>query len=135
MKTFSLSIATPDNLVFEGEAEGLIVKCRDGDVEILAGHCDLIAAVGTGRAVVRSEGVRRTASCSGGLLTVKDGKVSLLPTTFEFKEDIDLQRAVEAKRRAEEAAAVAKGDEVKLALAKAKLMRAISRINVASDKD
>ncbi|MBQ8719449.1 MAG: ATP synthase F1 subunit epsilon [Clostridia bacterium] len=134
MKTFSLSIVTPDNLVFEGEAEGLIVKTREGDVEILAGHCDLIAAVGTGRAVVKADGTRRTASCSGGLLTVAGGKVSLLPTTFEFKEDIDLQRAIEAKRRAEEAAALAKGDEAKLAIAKAKLMRAISRINVANGK-
>ena len=132
MKTFSLSIVTPDKLVFEGEAEGLIVKTTDGDVEILSGHCDLVAAIGTGRAVLKEGGNRRVASCSGGLLTVDGGKVCLLPTTFEFKEEIDLERAIEAKRRAEEAAARLKDDDTKLELAKAKLMRAISRINVAN---
>ena len=70
------------------------------------------------------------AAVSGGFLTVKAGEVKLVSVTFEFKENIDLDRALEAKGKAEEKIAAAK-DERTLALAKAKLQRALSRIGVA----
>ena len=43
----------------------------------------------------------RTAACIGGMLAVADGKVRLVPTTFEWAEDIDLARALHAKEYAE----------------------------------
>jgi F-type H+-transporting ATPase subunit epsilon len=54
----------------------------------------------------------------------------MVATTFEFADAIDVDRAKAAKLKAEEAIKVAKNDK-DLILAKAKLMRAISRINVA----
>ena len=46
MKSFSLKIATPDELVFDGEVESLLVRTTEGDVEILAGHADFLSALG-----------------------------------------------------------------------------------------
>ena len=129
MNTYHLSVVTPDGVEFEGEVESLLLRTTDGDVEILAGHMDYLAAVGTGRARIITGGVSKNAACSGGFLTVSHGEVRLVPVTFEFAEDIDLDRAKRAKEKAEVALADAKDDK-SLTLAKARLQRAISRIGV-----
>ena len=130
MRQFHLEIATPDGLIFNGAAEGILVRTDSGDVEILAGHEDYFATVGTGRAKLTVDGVAKNAASSGGFISVMGGEVKLVCTTFEFAEDIDIQRAKAAKTRAEEAIKSATDDKV-LMLQKAKLARAISRISVA----
>ena len=130
MRQFHLKIATPDGLVFDGAAEGILVRTDSGDVEILAGHEDYFATVGTGRAKLTVDGVSKDAASSGGFISVMGGEVKLVCTTFEFAENIDLQRAKAAKARAEEAIKSTTDDKA-LMLQKAKLARAISRISVA----
>ena len=133
MKPFHLEIVTPEGAAFSGEAESLLVRTGDGDVEILAGHTDYIASIGIGRARIIAGGQSRVASCSGGFLTVAGGEVKLVAITFEFSEDIDLKRAEAAKTSAEAAIAAAK-DAQEIECAKAKLSRALSRISVASGR-
>ena len=130
MRTFHLEIVTPDGLVFDGEAESLLVHTTEGDVEILRGHMDYIAAVDIGRARVLANGQSRTASCAGGFLSVSAGAVRMVAVTFEFAEDIDEKRALAAKERAENAIASAKDRQAKK-IAEAKLMRALNRIRIA----
>ena len=133
MRSFKLDIVSPDGSLFSGDAERLLVRTTDGDVEILAGHTDLFATLGVGRVkLTTAEGVRY-ASASGGFLTVKGGVVTLAAITFEFADAIDAERAERARERAEEAIRTAKDDRA-LNAAKAKLARAISRINVAEFK-
>lgn len=129
MKSFKLKIATPDGLEFEGEVESLLVRTAEGDAEILAGHTDFLSALGTGRARIMVSGEKRFASSSGGFVSVKNGEVSMVCTTFEFADEIDINRAKAAKEKAEAALASAK-DKKAEALLKAKLARAASRINV-----
>lgn len=129
MKSFKLKIATPDGLEFEGEVESLLVRTAEGDAEILAGHTDFLSALGTGRARIMVSGEKRFASSSGGFVSVKNGEVSMVCTTFEFADKIDINRAKAAKEKAEAALASAK-DKKAEALLKAKLARAASRINV-----
>ena len=131
MKTFHLEIVTPDGMIFAGEAESLLVHTCDGDVEIMAGHMDYMASVSTGRARVTTGGVARLASCSGGFLTVTNEGVILAALTFEFADTIDVDRAEKAKERAEQKLAAAT-DARDIALAKAKLERALTRIKVAN---
>ena len=133
MKPFHLEIVTPEGAAFSGEAESLLVRTSDGDVEILAGHTDYIAAVGIGRARIIADGKSRVASCAGGFLTVAGGEVKLVAITFEFSEDIDLKRA-EAARAAAEATIAAAKDTQEIDCAKAKLSRALSRLSVAGGK-
>ena len=130
MKPFHLQIVTPDGLLFDGEAESLLVRTGDGDVEILCGHTDLFASVGIGRARVIENGKTRTAFCSGGFLSVEAGAVKLCAITFEFADVIDVERAKAAKERAEKAIIAAKDDKTER-IAKAKLLRAIGRISVS----
>ena len=133
MRTFKLDILSPDGVLFSGEAERLLVRTSDGDVEILAGHTDLFATLGTGRVKLTCGDGVKYASASRGFLSVNGGAVTLTPISFEFAESIDLSRAERAKERAEAAIREAK-DERALALAKAKLARAINRISVATSK-
>lgn len=130
MKSFPLKIVTPDGLSFDGNAESLLLRTDDGDVEFLAGHADYIASVGTGRARIITGGVSRFAACSGGFVSVVSGEVSLAAVTFEFSEDIDIKRAERAKDEAEKIIQAAK-DSREMKLAEAKLKRALSRINAA----
>lgn len=130
MKKFPLEIVTPDGLKLDCEAESLLVHTTEGDVEFLAGHADYFAALGTGRARVTVDGVRRLASASGGFVSVARGAVKLVATTFEFAAEIDVARARAARERAEAAIAAAE-DERALSIAKAKLMRALCRLHVA----
>ena len=130
MRTFHLEIVTPDGLVFDGEAESLLVHTTEGDVEILCGHMDYIAAIDIGRTRVLQNGQARTASCSGGFLSVSKESVRLVAVTFEFAEDIDEKRAFAAKERAEQAIANAKDRKAKM-IAEAKLARALNRLRIA----
>lgn len=129
MKSFHLKIVTPDGVAFDSEAESILLRTDDGDVEFLASHADYMASVGTGRARIITGGVSRFASCSGGFVTVMGGEVTLTAVTFEFAEDIDLERAKASKAEAERRLVSAK-DKRELELAEAKLKRALCRINV-----
>ena len=129
MKSFKLTIATPDGLEFEGEAESLLVRTTEGDAEILAGHADFLSALGTGRVRVTAGGEKRFASASGGFVSVKNGEVSLVATTFEFADQIDIKRAKAAKEKLESELGKKVGPDAE-AILRAKLSRAISRINV-----
>ncbi|MBR5140257.1 MAG: ATP synthase F1 subunit epsilon [Clostridia bacterium] len=133
MREFHLQIVTPDGAQLDGMAESLLVRSEMGDVEILAGHADLFASLGIGRARIRIGGKDRIGSAAGGFVSVANGEVKLIATTFEFADEIDLKRAKAAKESAEEKIKNATTDK-EIALAKAKLARAVNRISVASSK-
>ena len=81
MATFPLKIVTPDGLIFDGQADKLIVRTTTGDMAVLARHINCVCPLGMGQAMVEANGQRRTAACIGGLLSVVDGEVTLVPTT------------------------------------------------------
>ena len=134
MTPFKLKILTPDGIHFEGEATSVTATTEGGDVQILARHADYLAPLGTGTAKVAfPDGSERTAACSGGFISVISGSVNLCATTFEFKEDIDLERAISAEKRAR-AELASSSDERLERIARAKINRAMSRIRVAKSK-
>ncbi len=134
MKEFSLQIVTPDRTVLDEKAVSLLIRTTEGDVEILAGHTDLLAALGTGRARIRTaDGTEIYASAAGGFLSVANGKARVAATTFELASELNLERAQAAKANAEQAIKNAKS-AAELDLAKAKLQRALTRINVKTMK-
>lgn len=129
MSSFHLQIVTPDGEFFDGPAERVKVRTISGDVAILAGHIPYVTALGTGEASVTVEGEVRKAAASGGMLSVTPEGVRVVATTFEWAEDIDLDRAKRAKEKAEERIRKAQ-DARELELAKVKLSRALVRLNV-----
>ena len=133
MKEFHLQIVTPDGLAYEGMVESLLVRSNDGDIEFLANHIDYITTLGIGKARIRENGKDRYASVSGGFVTISEGTATLIAITFEFAENIDLERAKMAKQKAKDILS-SSTDSKTIEIAKLKLQRAISRIKVSEYK-
>jgi len=129
MREFHLEIVTPDGLAYDGMIESILINTDVCTIEFLAGHIDYVSAIGIGKIRIKEKGKDRFASVSGGFVTVSEGEVKLVAITFEFAEDIDLERAKSAKQRASEIIANSK-DSKAVEIAKLKLQRAISRIKV-----
>jgi F-type H+-transporting ATPase subunit epsilon len=134
MTPFHLKIVTPDGLLFDGQAEELIVRTTSGDLGILSGHINCVAPLGMGRATVVIDGSRRYGACIGGMVSVVNGAVTLMPTTFEWADSIDLARAEDAKMRAEALLKQKDMSDAEINLAQARLRRALVRRSVASNK-
>ena len=134
MTPFSLKIVTPDGLIFDGQAEELVVRTISGDLGILAGHINCVAPLGMGHATVIEGGKRRYAACIGGMVSVVNGDVTLVPTTFDWAESIDTARAEASQQRAENILHKKGASDTELQLAQARLHRALVRKSVASFK-
>ena len=115
-------------------AEEVVVRTTTGDLGILAGHINCVAPLGMGRATIITEGKRRYAACIGGLISVVGGNVTLVPTTFEWAEEIDADRAEASYQRAQNVLKDKAATETDIRLAQAKLHRALVRKSVASFK-
>ena len=134
MTSFPLKIVTPDGMEFDGQAEEVVVRTTTGDLGILAGHINCVAPLGMGRATIITGGRKRYAACIGGLISVSNGSVNLVPTTFEWAEEIDAARAEASFQRAQNVLQDKSASQTDIRLAQARLHRALVRKSVASDK-
>lgn len=134
MTPFLLTVVSPDGMEFEGQVEQLIVRTTSGDMGILAGHANIVAPLGMGQATIIADGNKRYAACIGGMLSVVNGKVNLVPTTFEWADEIDADRAEASYQRAWKTLNDKTSSDTDIVLAKARLRRALVRKGVASIK-
>lgn len=134
MTPFKLKIVTPDGLQYDGMAEMVVVRTTTGEIGIMAKHINLVAPLGMGRALITVDGKERAAACIGGILSVIDGEVSLVPTTFEWAEDIDVKRAEKAMNESRETIQKKSGSQMEFKMAEARLKRALVRLGVAQNK-
>ncbi len=130
--SFSLKIVSPDGLIFDGQAEKLVVRTTSGDLGIMARHMNCVCPLGMGRAIIESDGQRREAACIGGMVSVVDGAVTLVPTTFEWADKIDSERAEASYQRAQKVLQNKSSSDTELRIAEARLKRALVRKSVAS---
>ena len=112
------------------DVTSLHLKTIDGDITILPNHYPLVTAIDItsitikkGKEVINSFG-------SNGLMNVREKEVILLLNAFEFENEIDVDRALKSKQRAE-ARINSKDDQIDIVRAEASLKRAIMRLNIA----
>ncbi len=134
MTPFKLKIVTPDGLQYDGMAEMVVVRTTTGEIGIMAKHINCVAPLGMGRALITVDGKERAAACIGGILSVIGGEVSLVPTTFEWAENIDVKRAEKAMDESRETIAKKTASQMELKMAEARLKRALVRLGVAQNK-
>lgn len=125
---YRLEIVTPEKLFFEGDVIGVSMTTIDGEIGILAKHISCVAAITPSVFRFQTEnGDWRAAAIAGGFAMIGPEGVKVLADAFEWPEDIELERAKEAKRRAEER--ISSGsEEINLARAQIALQRALSRL-------
>lgn len=134
MTGFPMKIVTPDGLQFDGQAEEVVVRTTSGDMGILAGHINCVAPLGMGQAMILTGGEKKYAACIGGILSVVGGTVTLVPTTFEWAEGIDVNRAEASEHRARSVLENKNAADTDIRLAEARLKRALVRKNVAAHR-
>jgi F-type H+-transporting ATPase subunit epsilon len=100
---FKLSIVSPERILFEEEIRSLIVPGSEGYLGVLAHHAPLIATLKVGKITIRdAEDREKVMAISGGFIEVSDNVATILANTAELVEELDLNRAEEALRRAQE---------------------------------
>jgi F-type H+-transporting ATPase subunit epsilon len=129
-KKFKTEIVTPEKVVFSEEIESLIIPAERGYLGVLAGHAPLLCSLQPGVITIRGDKGEQHYSTSGGFMEVAGGKAVLLTENAEEAASIDIARAQEAKKRAEERLA-ATAKDVDKERAKSALERAENRLKVA----
>ena len=132
-RTFELSVMTPEREFFSGQVEALSVDGLDGQFSVLAGHAPMVAALEIGTLRIKQDGQWREAVNSEGFMEVLNNRVVVFVQTCEWPEEIDLQRAQEAKRRAEELLRQ-KQSLLEYGGSKIALARAMARLSASSKK-
>ncbi len=100
---FKLSIVSPERILFEDEIRSLVVPGSEGYLGVLSHHAPLIATLKVGKITIKDEENHETIlAVSGGFIEVSDNTATVLADTVEFVDELDLNRAEDALRRAQE---------------------------------
>ncbi len=133
MKTFHFQIATPERVVFDAPSvEAVTLPTQMGEITVLPDHLPLVANLTAGELKIKLNNQELSLAVSGGFINVRPGEVVVLADTAERAEEIDEQRAEEARVRAkqvmEQSRTVEATDYTALA---AKLEKELARLKVA----
>ncbi|MDZ7715409.1 MAG: ATP synthase F1 subunit epsilon [Balneolaceae bacterium] len=133
MNSFEAQILTPEGSLFDGNVKGVQMPGVQGSFEVKTLHADIISTLDIGQILVRkSDGENQYFAVSGGFVEVHDNKLTLLAEAAELVDEIDVERAKEAKKRAEERLNSNDSDVDKERAEKAKA-RAENRIKLSVD--
>jgi len=134
MKTIKVSVVTPDGPVYDSEVEMVSTKAQTGELGILPGHIPMVAPLEIGAVRLKKGGKTDFIAVSGGFLEVRPDQVTILAQAAEASTEIDIERALRAKERAEQRMKEAKLENVDFRRAELALRRAINRLTVAEKK-
>ncbi len=128
--TFKLQIICPDRVFYEGEAKMLELNTTEGEVGIYKNHMPMTMIIAPGILAIREEDdTVKEAALHAGFVEVLPDRITVLAETAEWPAEIDVERAKEARERAERRLA-AREDGTDIARAQTALQRAIARIYV-----
>ncbi|RLT34290.1 MAG: F0F1 ATP synthase subunit epsilon [Chloroflexi bacterium] len=126
-----LEIVTPERLAYSDEVDMVLVPGIDGELGILPHHTPLVSLLGVGELKIRKGGNEESFAIVGGFLQVRPDKVVVMAETADLASEIDLEKALEARREAERALESGSHEGADLAAARASLQQALLRIRVA----
>lgn len=130
MKTIKVNIVTPDGPVYDSEVNMIIATTTTGEIGLLPGHIPMVAPLEVGAIRLKQDGKTDIVAVSGGFIEVRPDQVSILAPSAEVSSTIDVNRAKEAMKRAEERLNLTKQDDIDFKRAELSLRRAMNRINV-----
>ncbi|WDV46088.1 F0F1 ATP synthase subunit epsilon [Clostridiaceae bacterium M8S5] len=126
---FNLEIVTPDRKFFEEDVEMVIVRSTEGDIGILKNHTPLVTVLGIGKIKIQRDGDIKQAAIASGYMEVQKDKTTIITDAAEWPEDIDINRAEAAKKRAEDRLNK-KDKNTNITRAEIALAKAINRISL-----
>jgi F-type H+-transporting ATPase subunit epsilon len=126
-----LEIVTPERELFSDQVDAVVCPGIDGELGILPHHAPLLTTLGFGELRIRRGGDEEFVAIAGGFLQVRPDKVVVMAETADMASEIDVEKALEARREAEQALSEGFEEPADLARARAALQRALIRIRVA----
>ncbi|WP_028559242.1 F0F1 ATP synthase subunit epsilon [Paenibacillus pinihumi] len=129
MSTFLLEIVTPERKVYAQDVDMVSVKGIEGEFGILPNHIPFVTPLQIAPVVIKKDRQEEYIAVNGGFVEVRKDKVVILAESAERQNDIDLDRAMAAKNRAEQRLK-AKQDEFDFRRSELSMQRAMNRINV-----
>jgi len=126
-----LEIVTPERLAYQDEVDSVVLPGSEGELGVLPHHAPLVSTLGTGELRLRKGGQEESFAIVGGFLQVLPDKVVVMAETADMSSEIDLERAQEARRQAEQTLEGGYVEGADLAAARAALQTALLRIRVA----
>ncbi len=134
MAKIRFEVVTAERLVYSADGVDIVIAPGiEGEMGILPSHAPLLTMLKTGEIRIRKNGEEESFFVSGGFIEVRENKVIVLADVAERGEEIDLTKAEEAKRRAEELLKTRPPD-MDLTRAEAALRRSLTRIKIAERK-
>jgi len=131
VSSLKLDIVTAERVVYSQEVDTVVAPGVEGQLGILPHHAPLMTILQAGELVARRGSEEDILAISGGFLEVRPDRVIILADSAERAEEIDIERAEAARRRAEERLRDRKAEGLDETRAEASLRRAIARISVA----
>ncbi|MCE5280998.1 MAG: F0F1 ATP synthase subunit epsilon [Deltaproteobacteria bacterium] len=128
----TLEIVTPERMAFTGLVEEVTIPGTEGEFGVLRGHAPLLSSVDVGELSFTKDHKKVRYAVNTGYAEVTASKATVLVETAERADQIDLERARQARERAEEKIAKLPKEDAEFEKARMALMRAITRINTAT---
>ncbi|SCY87358.1 F0F1 ATP synthase subunit epsilon [Alkaliphilus peptidifermentans] len=130
---FHLQVIAPDKILLDEEVEKVIVRSTSGDIAILHDHIPMVAPLSIGQMTIINDGNKREAAVASGFVHIDLEKTVIMADAAEWPEEIDVDRAKQAKARAEDRLKnnYEKMDRIRAEIA---LHKALNRINVVEKK-
>ncbi|NLL80414.1 MAG: ATP synthase F1 subunit epsilon [Clostridiales bacterium] len=129
MEAFTLRIITPDRIFFEEPVEMVEFNTTEGEIGIYPNHVPTTVIVAPGILTITQADGQKEAALHAGFAEILQDSVTILAEVIEWPEEIDAERAEEAKERAEKRLA-SRTPETDVARAETALRRAMARIEV-----
>jgi F-type H+-transporting ATPase subunit epsilon len=133
MAGIKVDIVTAERIVYSEEVDIIVAPGIEGELGILPQHAPLMTSLKEGELMMRKGGEEIFMAISGGFLEVRPDRVIVLADSAERSDEIDVTRAEEAKRRAEERISKLTS-EIDLARAEAALRRSLIRLKVSEKR-
>lgn len=129
---FRVEIVTPYRTFFEGDVEMIILRVPTGEMGVMKGHIPMVVAVTIGPIRILQEGQWKYAVLTGGFMKIERDRTVIVTDTAEWPEEIDVNRALAAKARAEERLR-RKMSRMEMVRSQTALARALARLKVTKE--
>lgn len=133
-KTFKFEVVTPEKVFYSDEVNMIVFNRSDGEMGVMAGHTPMVVAINIGTLKINKGDETLTAAVSEGFIEITETGVTAIVDSAEWPEDIDVDRANNSMKVAEEKLLEYRNNKKMEVLLKASIQRAKNRIKIANNQ-
>jgi F-type H+-transporting ATPase subunit epsilon len=126
-----LEIITPEKVIYKDEVSEIVAPTINGEIAILPNHVDLLTQIRPGELIIKKGTNQQSLAITGGFLEIQKNKVSILAEYAVKAQDIEVAKAMEAKKRAERMLSE-KSTDRELRIAEGEMIKAILQLKIAT---